>query len=102
MNFQERIRVRVRDARADNIGRVASSTGTSVSATALGSNELTINNTTIRATQLVDDQISTTLRRSSGIAKAAAVNDFTEFTGVSAYVNETVRSKYGGCRRRYA
>lgn len=95
MNFQERIRVRVRDARADNIGRVASSTGTSVSATALGSNELTINNTTIRATQLVDDQISTTLRRSSAIAKAAAVNDFTEFTGVSAYVNETVRSSTG-------
>lgn len=95
MNHQERIRVRVRDARADNIGRVASSTGSAVSAGALGSDELTINNTTIRATQLVDDQISTTLRTSSAIAKAAAVNDFTEFTGVTAYVNETSRSGTG-------
>lgn len=95
MNFQERIRVRVRDARSDNIGRVASSTGNPVGAGALGSNELTINNTTIRATQLVDDQISTTLRQSSAIAKAAAINDFSEFTGVSAYINETERAASG-------
>jgi flagellin len=40
----------------------------------------------------VDDQISTTLRTSSAIAKASAVNDFSEFTGVKAYVNETSRA----------
>ena len=61
-----------------------------------GSNELTINSVTIRATQLVDDQISTTLRQSSAIAKAAAINDFSEFTEVSAYVNETQRAASGG------
>ena len=57
MNFQERISVRVRDARSENIGRVASNTGSPVAATPLGSDELTVNGITIRATQLVDDQI---------------------------------------------
>ena len=50
---------------------------------------------TIRATQAVDDQISTTLRTSSALAKAAAINDFSEFTGVKAFVTETHRAATG-------
>ena len=95
MNFQESIRVRVRDARSQTIGRVASFESGPVSDTGIGNNELTINGVTVRATQLVDDQISTTQRTSSAIAKAAAINDFTEFTGVTAYVTETNRAATG-------
>ena len=95
MNFQERIRVRVRDARSQTIGRVASFNTGQVSANGIGDDQLTINGVTIRATQLVDDQISTTQRTSSAIAKAAAINDFTNFTGVTAYVTETERSATG-------
>ena len=95
MNFQDRIRVSVRDARSQTIGRVASLTSASVSANAIADNSLTMNAITIRATQAVDDQVSTTQRTSSAIAKAAAINDFSEFTGVTAYVTETERSATG-------
>tara|TARA_B100001093_G_scaffold357174_1_gene341793 strand:+ start:566 stop:1978 length:1413 start_codon:yes stop_codon:yes gene_type:complete len=95
MNFQERIRVRVRDARSQTIGRVASFNTGQVSANSIGDDQLRINGVTIRATQLVDDQISTTQRTSSAIAKAAAINDFTNFTGVTAYVTETERAATG-------
>ena len=76
MNFQERIAVRVRDARSQTIGRVASHTSSAVSQNAIADDSLLINGVTIRATQAVDDQISTTLRTSSALAKAAAINDF--------------------------
>ena len=66
-----------------------------VSANGIGNDALTINGVTVRATQLVDDQISTTQRTASAIAKAAAINDFTEFTGVTAYVTETERAATG-------
>ena len=38
---------------------------------------------------------SATLRSSSAIAKAEAINDSTEFTGVTAYVTESVRAGTG-------
>ena len=95
MNFQERIRVRVRDARSQTIGRVANVHTSPVSANALGSDELTLNGVTIRASQAVDDQVSTTLNTSSALSKAAAINDFTEFHGVTAYVTETHREATG-------
>ncbi len=91
MNFQERIRVRVRDARSQTIGRVANVQTSPVSANPLAPDSLTINGITIRSAQAVDDQISTTARTASAIAKAAAINDYTEFTGVQAYVTETHR-----------
>ena len=56
MNFQERIRVRVRDARSQTIGRVASFQS-GPGANGIGNDALTINGVTVRATQLVDDQI---------------------------------------------
>ena len=95
MNFQERIAVRVRDARSQTIGRVASHTSSAVSQNAIADDSLLINGVTIRATQAVDDQISTTLRTSSALAKAAAINDFSEFTGVKAFVTETHRAATG-------
>jgi flagellin len=95
MNFQERIAVSVRDARSQTIGRVASSVGGTVSQDALDGTGLAINSISIRATVLGDDSVSTTLRSSSAIAKAEAINDSSEFTGVTAYVNEAVRGGTG-------
>ncbi len=91
MNFQERIQVRVRDARSEAIGRAAAIDSAPVDTNALASDSVTINGITIRASQVADDQLSHTLRSSSAIAKAAAINDFTEFTGVTASVTETTR-----------
>ena len=62
---------------------------------ALDGTSLAINNVSIRATVLGDDTVSTTLRSSSAIAKAEAINDSTEFTGVTAYVTESVRAGTG-------
>ena len=93
MNFRERISVRVRDARAETIGRhaVATSNG-AVTSNALAADDLTINGTSIRATQAgTDDAVSTSFAAGSAIAKAAAINDLTEVHGVTAYANETVR-----------
>ena len=92
MNFQERIRVRVRDARSQTIGRVARGVGPDkVTQNPLGADSLTINGVTIRGTQSSDDTASHTLNSTPAIAKAAAINDFTQFTGVEAFVGETVR-----------
>ncbi|MEE2788280.1 MAG: flagellin [Myxococcota bacterium] len=95
MNFQERVAVRIRDARSETIGRVASQIGGPVDTNVLDGDNLAINQVSIRATVLSDDQISTTLRASSAIAKSEAINDSTEFTGVSAYVTETRRGASG-------
>ncbi|MCB9543148.1 MAG: flagellin [bacterium] len=91
MNYQETLRVRVRDARSERIGRWAVSTGTVVSANPIGAGGLTINGITIRATQAGDDTLSTAQNDASAIAKAAAINDSTVYHGVRARVNETVR-----------
>jgi len=95
MNFQERVRVRVRDARSETIGRVAVQTSNPVSNNAIGDDSLTINGVTIRATQSADDTLSTTLNSASGIAKAEAINDTSDFHNVHAYVNETARDSTG-------
>jgi flagellin len=52
-------------------------------------NDVVINAVTIRATSAVDDQLSTASAASSAIAKAAAINDASEFTGVRAIVEAT-------------
>jgi flagellin len=95
MNFRENIGVKVDDSRAKTLARHAVNTGASVTTQAIASGDLLINGTTIRATQTVDDNVSTTFATGSAIAKAAAINDATQFTGVSAYANETVRSSVG-------
>lgn len=95
MNFHERVRVRVRDARSETIGRVAVQTSSVVSANAIADDSLSVNGVTIRATQAADDLLSTTLNSASAIAKAEAINDTSKFHDVQAYVNETVRESTG-------
>jgi flagellin len=95
MNFRETVKVRVRDARAFNLGRHAVFTGAQVSSAALAAGDVLINGLTIRATTASDDTLSTTLQTSSAIAKVAAINDLSAHTGVEAYVNATVRAGQG-------
>ncbi|MFZ4735810.1 MAG: flagellin [Bradymonadia bacterium] len=91
MNFRETVRVRVRDARSEILGRWAVNTGSVVSTNALAAGDLFLNGVTVRATRVEDDTISTTFATGSAIAKAAAINDSTAFTGVSAYANAAIR-----------
>jgi flagellin len=95
MNFRETVRVRVRDARAETIGRWAVQTGAVVTTNALVAGDLLLNGVTVRATRIEDDGLSTTFATGSAIAKAAAINDASSFTGVSAYANPAVRAGVG-------
>ncbi len=92
MNFQETLRVRVRDARSERIGRWAVATSEQVTDQALAAGGLLINGVTVRATQDLDDTLSTTQNSASAIAKASAINDSTQFHGVEALVNENTRA----------
>ncbi len=96
MNFRETIRVRVRDARSETIGRWAVQTGVSVTTNALVAGDLFLNGVTVRATRPQDDLVSTTYATGSAIAKAASINDSTSFTGISAYANPAIRAGVGG------
>jgi flagellin len=89
MNFREGVAVSVDDARAKTLGRAAVQTGTNVTTAAIGADEVLINGVTIRGTQAVDDTVSTSFATGSAIAKAAAINDSSAFTGVEAYANAT-------------
>ena len=82
----EQVRVRIRDSRAITIGRQATFTGAPVSLNPLAVGDLTLNGVAIRATTPVDDPFSTALSTSSAVAKARAINDSTDFTGVTARV----------------
>ncbi len=82
---RETVRVRIRDARSETIGRQATFTGTPVTTNAITApGELLINGITIRTTQTPDDQVSTSFPLGSAIAKASAINDTTQFHGVTA------------------
>ena len=96
MNFRETVRVRVRDARAETIGRWAVQTGAVVTRDALAAGDLLLNGVTVRSTGLQDDKVSTSFATGSAVAKAAAINDSTSFTGVSAYANPAIRASVGG------
>ena len=94
-NAYESINVRVADARADKLGREARNTSANEIQVeggnqALLDNDVIINGITIRATVEADDLISTTLASASAIAKAEAINDSSNFTGVQAIVERTV------------
>lgn len=91
MNFRENLRVRIRDARASTLGRVAVQTGAVVSTQPLANGDVILNGVSIRATNAADDSLSTSLPTSSAIAKAAAINDSTDYHGVTAYVSPTIR-----------
>ena len=81
--------VSVQDSRATHLGRYAIRVTTEVSEQALEKDQLKINGVSVRATVASDDTMSTALNRSSAIAKAAAINDASEHSGVSAFVNAT-------------
>lgn len=90
-NSRETITVNVDDARAASLGRQVRESGTEVD-TATGitaAATLRVNGTTIRATVAADDTVSTVNNANSAIAKAEAINDATEFTGVRAIVGAT-------------
>jgi flagellin len=93
-NSRESLTISVKDARAEQLGRQArydSSTDIQVGAgQSLSDGDVTISGVTIRSTVAADDQLSTTLNDASAIAKAAAINDSTEFTGVTAIVESTI------------
>jgi len=92
-NSGETISVNVQDARAASLGRQSRNDGAAVStATSIGAGSVAINSVSIRATVAADDSLSTTLKNGSAIAKAAAINDSTKFTGVRAIVNKTTDS----------
>jgi flagellin len=82
----------VRDARSEILGRWAVFTGAPVSTNALAAGSLFLNGVTVRSTRPEDDTVSTSFATGSAIAKAAAINDSTSFTGVSAYANPAVRA----------
>jgi flagellin len=59
-------------------------------AQALQANDLVINGVAIGASRAVDDNLSSTAKQASAIAKAAAINAQTGATGVRAVVGQTV------------
>jgi len=93
----ETLSVAVKDASARSLGRAAVHTTGEVTGDALnkGNGDLLINGITVRSTTATDDTVSTSLATASAIAKAAAINDGTDFSGVSARALETVRAPNG-------
>jgi len=89
MGYKEATSVTIKDARASYLGRYAVHHTDDVNEEALDRGDIHINEARIRATAHVDDQLSTTLQRTSAIAKVAAINDATDHSNVSAFVNET-------------
>jgi flagellin len=94
-NFRENLSVSIKDARSDALGRQARYSSsddiqTAAAGDALSDGDVEINGVTIRSTVAADDKLSTTLNATSAVAKAAAINDSTNFTGVKAIVESTV------------
>lgn len=94
-NANDTVTVSIKDARASSLGRQVRETSANDiqvegGAQNLVDNDVVLNGITIRATAGSDDTLSTTLNDASAIAKAAAINDATDFTGVSAQVEETI------------
>ena len=95
-NANDTLTVNVKDARASSLGRMAryevAQVGTSAidGATALSFRSADTNFYAVRDTATTDDAVSTTLKASSAISKAAAINDSTEFHGVKATATATV------------
>jgi flagellin len=94
-NADDTITVSIRDARSTSLGnqvRETSSIDIAVgnAGDALADGDVVLNGITVRATTDADDTLSTAGNAASAIAKAAAINDSTEFTGVRAIVEDTI------------
>ena len=98
-NAHENLTISVKDARANSLGRQARYSSSADITVAAGQNlsdgDVTIRGVTIRSTVAADDSLSTTLNDASAIAKAAAINDSSEFTGVTALVDATIVESNG-------
>jgi flagellin len=81
---QETVRVRIRDARSETLGRWATETGLAVTTDPITPGDLVLNGVTVRSTLPDDDTVSTSFATGSAIAKAEAINDGTEYHGVTA------------------
>lgn len=90
-NANETVNISIRDTRATALGRSALTKTAVVSTNAFSkaAGDVLINGITIRDTTLADDQLSTSFRTGSAIAKASAINDASEHTDVVARVMET-------------
>ena len=95
-NANDTLTVNVKDARASSLGRMAryevNQVGTSAidAGTALSFRSADTSFYAVRDTAATDDIVSTTLKSTSAISKAAAINDSTEFHGVKATATATV------------
>lgn len=89
----ETIAISIRSARVFNLGSQAVSTGTAAFGATpgviapLAADSLTLNGTSISASNGNNDHLSTVDNAASAIAMAAAVNESTALSGVSASVN---------------
>jgi flagellin len=88
-NANETIGVPGADTRTERLGAAAVATSGAIDPSGLQAGELTINGVDVRATQATDDTLSTANNTGSAIAVAAAINDVSEDTGVTATVNAT-------------
>jgi flagellin len=94
--------VSIAGAATDDLGRqVRASATASVDKAALASGDLDIKRAgatafvSVRGTVAGDDSVSNSLKASSAIAKAAAINSLTDTTGVRAIVGETTLTGTG-------
>lgn len=98
-NAHETLGIRVRDARATNLGLGAQITSGEMNNVAFdrlnAAGQVFVNGVTLRSTVPSDDQVSTVDNAASAIAKANAINDMTEYHGVTARALETVNDANG-------
>ena len=88
----ENVTITVHDARATALGRtVVTESDLTVTTAAFdkAAGSIQINNITMRNTSDADDTVSTSFASGSAIAKAAAINDASKFSGVTAKVLAT-------------
>lgn len=95
----ETVTVKAMDARSNILGRQARYDGLAVNSEAMLNGDLNINNTTIRGTTATDDNLSTSNQAGSAISKAQAINDATQYTGVTAIVNKTTVAGTGSVQQ---
>ncbi len=84
--------LRLKNLSTGQMARYASRLTEHVSQSGLVRGELQINDARIRSTIDEDDRLSTSLRSASAIAKAEAINDFSEHTNVTARVMKNTRT----------
>jgi len=94
-NVGETLSIGIKKADADELARQmrresAEGVDTAITFDAAIGQTLNIAGVDIRNTSASDDQISTSNNAGSAIAKAAAINDAFEFTGVKAIVGKTI------------